>query len=110
VATAEAALQRGLQELVWCSDGIDTYIKDTLELVRDLDGVLATIKDNVAKTVEILHSFERNLMFDRKVCCAVAGGRILLMLIDSLIKRGSKGQVMCAYACSMSVLSCVARQ
>jgi hypothetical protein len=35
--------------------------------VRDLDGVLATIKDNVAKTVEILHGFERNLMFDRKV-------------------------------------------
>jgi hypothetical protein len=64
---AEAALQRGLQELVWRSDGIDAYIKDTLELVRDLDGVLATIKDNVAKTVEILHGFERNLMFDRKV-------------------------------------------
>jgi hypothetical protein len=67
VPLAEAALQRGLQELVWRSDGIDAYIKDTLELVRDLDGVLATIKDNVAKTVEILHGFERNLMFDRKV-------------------------------------------
>ncbi|KAF6251999.1 flagellar outer dynein arm heavy chain beta [Scenedesmus sp. NREL 46B-D3] len=44
----------------------DAYIRDTLELVRDLDVVLATIKDNVAKTVEIMHGFERNLMFDRK--------------------------------------------
>lgn len=67
-ATAEAALRRGLEELVWCSDGIDPYIKETLELVKELDGILTTIKDNVANTLELLKAFERNLMFDRRVC------------------------------------------
>lgn len=69
---AEAALQRGLQELVWRSGGIDAYIKDTLDMVKDLDGVLTTIKDNVAKTVEILKGFERKLMFERKVQIGMA--------------------------------------
>lgn len=65
--TAEAALKRGLQELVWQSEGIDAYIKDSLELVRDLDGVLTTIKGNVAHIMELLNGFERTLMFERKV-------------------------------------------
>eukprot|EP00879_Flechtneria_rotunda_P005416 GHRR01005708.1.p1 GENE.GHRR01005708.1~~GHRR01005708.1.p1 ORF type:complete len:1495 (+),score=578.36 GHRR01005708.1:300-4784(+) len=63
---AEAALHRGLEELVWRSDGIDAYIRDTLELVKDLDGTLTTIKENVVHAVDILKGFERNLMFDRK--------------------------------------------
>eukprot|EP00878_Enallax_costatus_P014708 GHUV01015385.1.p1 GENE.GHUV01015385.1~~GHUV01015385.1.p1 ORF type:complete len:890 (+),score=327.73 GHUV01015385.1:1824-4493(+) len=63
---AEPALQRGLEELVWANDGIDTYIKETLEIVKELDGILTTIKDNVANTLDLLRTFERNLMFDRK--------------------------------------------
>lgn len=68
--TAEAALQRGLEELVWANDGIDVYIRETLEIVKELDGVLTTIKDNVANTLDLLRTFERNLMLDRKVCLA----------------------------------------
>lgn len=65
-------MQQGLEELVWCSDGIDGYIRETLELVKELDGILTTIKDNVTNTLDILKTFERNLMFDRKVRCHVA--------------------------------------
>jgi hypothetical protein len=64
---AEAALHRGLGGLVWKDEGTDAYIRDTLELVRDLDSVLTTIKDNVSHIEELLKTFERNLMFDRKV-------------------------------------------
>jgi hypothetical protein len=64
---AEAALKRGLEELVWRSDGVDLYIKETLDLIKDLDGVLTTVKDNVNSTMDLMRTFERNLMFDRKV-------------------------------------------
>lgn len=64
----EAALHRGLEELVWKNESTDAYIRDTVELVRDLDSVLTTIKDNVSRIVELLKTFEHNLMFDRKVC------------------------------------------
>jgi len=62
------ALHRGLEELVWKNESTDAYIRDTVELVRDLDSVLTTIKDNVSRIVELLKTFEHNLMFDRKVC------------------------------------------
>lgn len=40
----------GLEELQWRSESIDAFLRDALELVRDLDGVLATLKDNVRRT------------------------------------------------------------
>lgn len=43
-------MRRGLEELQWRSDNIDAYIKDAVDLVRDLDGVLATLKDNARRT------------------------------------------------------------
>ncbi len=46
----EAALQRGLAELNWRAEGIEGYIAETLELVRELDLVLGTVKDNVRRT------------------------------------------------------------
>ena len=74
---AEAALRRGLQELVWSSDGIDSYTKDAVDQVRELDGVLTTIKDNVAATMQLLRGFEHGrLMFERKVCGIALGGRV----------------------------------
>lgn len=75
---AEAALHRGLEGLVWKDDGTDAYIRDTLELVRDLDSVLTTIKDNVAHIQELLKTFEQNLMFDRKVGAALVTRRWVL--------------------------------
>lgn len=69
---AEVAFKRGLEELVWRSEGIDGYIRDALELVRDLDAVLVTIKDNVTRITELLRTFERSLMFERKVRVARA--------------------------------------
>lgn len=65
--SAEAALHRGLDGLAWRDDATDAYIRDTLELVRDLDGVLTTIKENVSHIEELLKTFQRNLMFERKV-------------------------------------------
>ena len=40
----------GLEDLQWRSDNIDAFIKDAVELVRDLDSVLSTLKDNVRRT------------------------------------------------------------
>jgi hypothetical protein len=70
VCCAEAALHRGLEGLVWRDDATDAYIRDTLELVRDLDSVLTTLKENVAQIMELLKMFESNHMFDRKVITA----------------------------------------
>lgn len=45
-----AADRRGLEELQWRGDNIDAAIKEAVDLVRDLDGVLATLKDNARRT------------------------------------------------------------
>ena len=37
-----------------------------MELVKDVDTILTTIKDNVKETVKILKAWEKNLMFERK--------------------------------------------
>ena len=37
-----------------------------MEIVKDLDLILSTIKDNVKETAKILKSWEKNLMFERK--------------------------------------------
>ena len=62
----ELSLKRGLQDLSWKSDGIDSYVKETMDSVKDLDLILTTIKDNVKDTIKILKGWEKNLMFDRK--------------------------------------------
>jgi predicted DNA-binding protein YlxM (UPF0122 family) len=62
----DTALKQGLKSLNWRSDSIDSYIRDCMELVKDIDLILTTIKDNVKKTQEILRLWEKNLMFDRK--------------------------------------------
>ncbi|PNW78281.1 hypothetical protein CHLRE_09g403800v5 [Chlamydomonas reinhardtii] len=62
----EQALNRGLAELNWKCAEIDTYIKECMELVKDVDLVLNTIKDNVKATQGILAMWEKNLMFERK--------------------------------------------
>lgn len=48
------------------SPEIDQYIKDGMVLVKEVDDVLTTIKDNVKATQAILKTWEKNLMFDRK--------------------------------------------
>eukprot|EP00201_Polytomella_parva_P017476 CAMPEP_0175071536 /NCGR_PEP_ID=MMETSP0052_2-20121109/19298_1 /TAXON_ID=51329 ORGANISM="Polytomella parva, Strain SAG 63-3" /NCGR_SAMPLE_ID=MMETSP0052_2 /ASSEMBLY_ACC=CAM_ASM_000194 /LENGTH=4543 /DNA_ID=CAMNT_0016338719 /DNA_START=12 /DNA_END=13643 /DNA_ORIENTATION=- len=62
----EKTLNRGLHELNWKSDSIEAYLKETMDLVKDLDLILTTIKDNVKATISILKTWEKNLMFDRK--------------------------------------------
>ena len=49
-APSSAPASRGLEELQWRSDSIDAFIREALELVRELDAVLATLKDNVRRT------------------------------------------------------------
>ncbi|GBF97683.1 flagellar outer dynein arm heavy chain beta [Raphidocelis subcapitata] len=67
LAAVESALRRGLEELRWRSDAIDGFLRDALAAVRDLDGVLATLKDNVRRTQDVLRVFSQDrLMFERK--------------------------------------------
>ncbi|KAL6747291.1 flagellar outer dynein arm heavy chain beta [Haematococcus lacustris] len=62
----QQALVRGQSELNWKSESIDAYIRECMEMVRDVDTILSTIKDNVKATQNILRTWEKNLMFDRK--------------------------------------------
>ena len=62
----EATLRRGLGELNWKSDSIDAYIRECMEMVKDVDLTLSTIKDNVKATEALLKNWEKNLMFERK--------------------------------------------
>lgn len=62
----EQTLKRGLSELNWKSDGIDAFVRECMELVKDVDLTLTTIKDNVKATESILKLWEKNLMFERK--------------------------------------------
>ena len=48
------------------SKDINEYIREGLEMVREVDATLSTIKDNVQATRSILQSWERNSMFERK--------------------------------------------
>lgn len=48
--TTQRISRSGLEELQWRSDAIDGFLRDALAAVRDLDGVLATLKDNVRRT------------------------------------------------------------
>ncbi len=48
------------------SDQIDSYIRECMEMVKDVDLILSTIKDNVTATQQLLKTWEKNLMFDRK--------------------------------------------
>ncbi|CAD7696266.1 unnamed protein product [Ostreobium quekettii] len=62
----DAALKKGLQILTWNSPNIDDYIHEVMELVKEVESMLSTIKDNVKETKQILKTWETNLMFDRK--------------------------------------------
>lgn len=62
----ELALKRGMEEMNWRSDSIDQYIRESMELVKDVNEILTTIKDNVKNTMAILKTWEKNLMFERK--------------------------------------------
>lgn len=45
---------------------INEYIRESMELVKEVDSILSTIKDNVTATRNILKAWEKNYMFDRK--------------------------------------------
>ena len=66
INAVDATLQKGLSVLSWNSHRIDDYIQEVLGQIRELDGVLSTIKGNVGKTKDILKRWEANPLFDRK--------------------------------------------
>lgn len=55
-----------LQVLNWNSHSVDDYLFEATQLVKDVDGMLKAIQDNVTKTRSILQQWQRDLMFDRK--------------------------------------------
>jgi dynein heavy chain len=57
----------GLEDLQWrAAPEVDAFLREASDLVRDLDGALTTLKDNVKRTGDALRVFERALMFERK--------------------------------------------
>ena len=55
-----------LQVLNWNSHNMDDFLFEAMQLVKEVDGVLKAIQDNVAKTRAILAQWQKDLMFDRK--------------------------------------------
>ena len=55
-----------LQSVAWNSDGLDAYLTEAGQLVRDLDGLLSCIKGTVAQAQGILQQWQRDVMFERR--------------------------------------------
>ncbi|KAK9808985.1 hypothetical protein WJX72_007373 [[Myrmecia] bisecta] len=62
----DAALKKGLQVLNWNSHHIDDHILEVMNLVKDVNETLTTVKGNVKRTSETLKDWSLNLMFERK--------------------------------------------
>lgn len=54
------------QALTWNSGSLDAFLAEASQLVRELDALLAAIKDAVAKSQGVLGRWQRELMFERK--------------------------------------------
>jgi len=55
-----------LQSVAWNSGGLDTYLAEAGQLVRELDGLLSCIKGTVTQSQGILQQWQRDVMFERK--------------------------------------------
>lgn len=60
------ATPAALQSVAWNSGGLDTYLTEAGQLVRELDGLLSCIKGTVAQAQGILQQWQRDVMFERK--------------------------------------------
>lgn len=59
------ALQAGMTELRWNSQGIDPFINQAMSIVKEVDELVKKMKDNVRKMQEDMRKWEKPL-FERK--------------------------------------------
>lgn len=60
------ALQPGMTELRWNSQGIDPFINSAMSIVKEVDELVKKMKDNVRKMQEDMRKWEKPL-FERKL-------------------------------------------
>jgi len=60
------ALQPGLDELKWNSEGINKFIKEAMGIVTDVDDLVRKIKENVRKMENMMRVWHENKLFERK--------------------------------------------
>lgn len=54
----DAVVQRGLTSLNWSSDGVDEFIKESMEQVKCMHDVLKTMKDNLAQIQDAVKQWD----------------------------------------------------
>lgn len=59
-------IQPGIETLKWNSDNINIFIKQNMEIVKDVDDLVKKMKENVKKMYELMSKWERPL-FERKM-------------------------------------------
>jgi dynein heavy chain len=60
------ALQPGIENLKWNSDGINPFIKNAMDVVTDVDELVRLMKDNVRKMQAMMIKWQETL-FDRRM-------------------------------------------
>lgn len=59
-------LERGLSELNWRSEGIDSFISSVLDIVLDVDRILFTMKENVEEMENIMGHWSHRPLVERR--------------------------------------------
>lgn len=62
LAKFDAIIQEGIQDLNWCSDGVDNFIASSLEQVKNVHSILKTMKDNLSKIEVILNEWNEPMI------------------------------------------------
>ena len=65
IAKINKNIQPGIDTLKWNSENINPFIKQNMDIVRDVDDLVKKMKENVRKMYELMAKWEKPL-FDRK--------------------------------------------
>jgi len=65
LAKFDAIIQEGIQDLNWCSNGVDNFITASMAQVENVHSILKTMKDNLSKIEVILKEWNKP-MVERK--------------------------------------------
>jgi dynein heavy chain len=62
LAKFDNVIEQGIHELNWCSDGVDLFIKDSMEQVQNVHRILKTMKDNLSTIQMTLREWNKPMM------------------------------------------------
>lgn len=65
IAKINKNIQPGIETLKWNSENINPFIKQNMEIVKDVDDLVKKMKENVRKMYELMSKWEKPL-FERK--------------------------------------------